>query len=396
MLGADVVVAERQRLAQRELEHLLRARRERDLAGRDLVTLADDAGDLRAHLLHGDVERLEHPRSETFLLAQQAEQDVLRADVVVLQRPRLVLREDDDLAGPFGESLEQPSTPLSACDPKLTTPASLGSKVYTIVPDGCVVNTRGRRRPVTGLAVPVPRYAPTRHDGQGSHHRRRRLHRQPPLRAAARRRLGGVGARRPLHGLARERRAPPRPAGLPPRRRQRAPVDGRERARLQVRRRLPPRRRGRRRASSSSSRSRRSSRTSRGTEIVLEHCHRFGKRVLVASTSEVYGDHREETPLEETARRIYGPTTQRRWAYADSKAMDEFLALAHFSEHGLDCTIARLFNTVGPRQSGQYGMVIPTLRAAGARRTSRWRSTATATRRAASATCRTRSGRSTA
>jgi UDP-glucose 4-epimerase len=98
----------------------------------------------------------------------------------------------------------------------------------------------------------------------------------------------------------------------------------------------------------------------RGTEIVLEHCHRFGKRVLVASTSEVYGDHRTEEPLTETARRIYGPTTQRRWAYADSKAMDEFLALAHFSEHGLDCTIARLFNTVGPRQSGQYGMVIPT------------------------------------
>lgn len=98
----------------------------------------------------------------------------------------------------------------------------------------------------------------------------------------------------------------------------------------------------------------------RGTEIVLEHCHTFGKRVLIASTSEVYGDHREETPLAETARRIYGPTTQRRWAYADSKAMDEFLALAHFSEHGLDCTIARLFNTVGPRQSGQYGMVIPT------------------------------------
>jgi UDP-glucose 4-epimerase len=98
----------------------------------------------------------------------------------------------------------------------------------------------------------------------------------------------------------------------------------------------------------------------RGTELVLEHCHRFGKRVLVASTSEVYGDHREETPLEETARRIYGPTTQRRWAYADSKAMDEFLALAHVVEHDLDCTIARLFNTVGPKQSGQYGMVIPT------------------------------------
>jgi UDP-glucose 4-epimerase len=97
----------------------------------------------------------------------------------------------------------------------------------------------------------------------------------------------------------------------------------------------------------------------RGTEIVLEYCHRFGKRVLVASTSEVYGDHREERPLDEGARRIYGPTTQRRWAYADSKAMDEFLALAHHIEHDLNCTIARLFNTVGPRQSGEYGMVIP-------------------------------------
>jgi len=98
----------------------------------------------------------------------------------------------------------------------------------------------------------------------------------------------------------------------------------------------------------------------RGTEIVLEHCHRFGKRVLVASTSEVYGDHREEKALSETDRRIYGPTTQKRWAYADSKAMDEFLALAHHAEHDLDCIIVRLFNTVGPRQSGQYGMVIPT------------------------------------
>ena len=98
----------------------------------------------------------------------------------------------------------------------------------------------------------------------------------------------------------------------------------------------------------------------RGTEIVLEHCHRFGKRVLVASTSEVYGDHREERALEETDRRIYGPTTQKRWAYADSKAMDEFLALAHHVEHDLDCVIVRLFNTVGPRQSGQYGMVVPT------------------------------------
>jgi UDP-glucose 4-epimerase len=96
-----------------------------------------------------------------------------------------------------------------------------------------------------------------------------------------------------------------------------------------------------------------------GTEVVLDHCNRFGKRVLIASTSEVYGDHRDGTPLDETARRIYGPTTARRWAYADSKAMDEFLALAYNQERGLDCVIARLFNTVGPRQSGQYGMVIP-------------------------------------
>jgi UDP-glucose 4-epimerase len=96
-----------------------------------------------------------------------------------------------------------------------------------------------------------------------------------------------------------------------------------------------------------------------GTENVLEYCERFGKRVLVASTSEVYGDHREEKPLHESARRVYGPTTARRWAYADSKAIDEFLALAYHQERRLDCVIVRLFNTVGPRQTGQYGMVIP-------------------------------------
>jgi UDP-glucose 4-epimerase len=96
-----------------------------------------------------------------------------------------------------------------------------------------------------------------------------------------------------------------------------------------------------------------------GTETVLEFCNRFGKRVLVASTSEVYGDPRDDEPFVENARRVYGPTTQRRWAYADSKAMDEFLALAYHQERGLDCVIVRLFNTVGPRQSGQYGMVIP-------------------------------------
>ena len=96
-----------------------------------------------------------------------------------------------------------------------------------------------------------------------------------------------------------------------------------------------------------------------GTETVLDYCNEFGKRVLVASTSEVYGDRREPEPLVEEGRRMYGPTTSRRWAYAESKALDEFLALAYHQERGLDCVIVRLFNTVGPRQSGQYGMVVP-------------------------------------
>jgi UDP-glucose 4-epimerase len=98
----------------------------------------------------------------------------------------------------------------------------------------------------------------------------------------------------------------------------------------------------------------------RGTENVLEYASRFDKPVLVASSSEVYGDHvAEDLPLAEDARRIYGPTTAKRWAYADSKAMDEFLALARHEEEQLESVIARLFNTVGPRQSGQYGNVIP-------------------------------------
>src|SRR4051794_41102241 len=109
VLGADVVVAEGERFAQREVQHLLRARRERDLAGRDLVALADDPRDLRPHLLHGDIERLERPRRETLFLAEQPEQDVLGADVVVLERARLVLREDDDLASPLREPLEHSS-----------------------------------------------------------------------------------------------------------------------------------------------------------------------------------------------------------------------------------------------------------------------------------------------
>jgi UDP-glucose 4-epimerase len=96
-----------------------------------------------------------------------------------------------------------------------------------------------------------------------------------------------------------------------------------------------------------------------GTENVLDYCNRFEKRVLIASTSEVYGDRREPEALSEDSKRMYGPTTARRWAYAESKALDEFLTLAYHQERGLDGLIVRLFNTVGPRQSGQYGMVIP-------------------------------------
>ena len=106
VLGADVVVPERERFSKRELEHLLGTRCERDLTRRDLVALADDPRDLRAHLLDRDVERLEHARGEPFLLAQQPEQDVLGPDVVVLQLSRLVLGEDDDLARTLGEPLE--------------------------------------------------------------------------------------------------------------------------------------------------------------------------------------------------------------------------------------------------------------------------------------------------
>jgi UDP-glucose 4-epimerase len=96
-----------------------------------------------------------------------------------------------------------------------------------------------------------------------------------------------------------------------------------------------------------------------GAENVLEYCARFEKPVLVASSSEVYGNHPEDVSLHEDAQRIYGPTTAKRWAYADTKALDEFLALALVQERGLRCVIARLFNTVGPRQNSRYGNVIP-------------------------------------
>jgi hypothetical protein len=100
-------VTQRERLPQRELEHLLRARRERDLTRGDLVALADDPSDLGTHLFDRDVERLQHACGETLLFAQQAEEDVFGADVVVLQGAGLVLSEDDDLASSLGEAFEQ-------------------------------------------------------------------------------------------------------------------------------------------------------------------------------------------------------------------------------------------------------------------------------------------------
>ena len=95
-----------------------------------------------------------------------------------------------------------------------------------------------------------------------------------------------------------------------------------------------------------------------GTEKVLELCDKFKKKILLASTSEVYGKH-SHAPLVETDNIIYGPSSKFRWSYAASKLMDEFTALAYYRTKGLNAIIARLFNTVGPRQTGAYGMVIP-------------------------------------
>ena len=95
-----------------------------------------------------------------------------------------------------------------------------------------------------------------------------------------------------------------------------------------------------------------------GTEKVLELCAKFRKKVLIASSSEVYGKH-THAPLVETDNIIYGPSSKFRWSYAASKLMDEFTALAYYRTGGLKVTIARLFNTIGTRQTGTYGMVVP-------------------------------------
>ncbi len=97
----------------------------------------------------------------------------------------------------------------------------------------------------------------------------------------------------------------------------------------------------------------------RGTEVVLALANKKKKKVLIASTSEVYGLS-ADIPFREDGNLVMGATTKGRWSYACSKAIDEFLALAYWREKKLPTIVVRLFNTVGPRQTGQYGMVIPT------------------------------------
>lgn len=95
-----------------------------------------------------------------------------------------------------------------------------------------------------------------------------------------------------------------------------------------------------------------------GTEVVLSTASKKKRKVLIASTSEVYGLS-EQAPFREDGPLVFGATSKSRWSYACSKAIDEFLALAYWRERKLPTTVVRLFNTVGPRQTGQYGMVIP-------------------------------------
>ena len=96
----------------------------------------------------------------------------------------------------------------------------------------------------------------------------------------------------------------------------------------------------------------------RGSEIVFEKAHKHGTRVLVASTSEIYGKNTSDR-LHEDEDRILGSPLKSRWSYSEAKAIDEILAYTYWKEKGLDTVIVRLFNTVGPRQTGHYGMVIP-------------------------------------
>jgi len=96
-----------------------------------------------------------------------------------------------------------------------------------------------------------------------------------------------------------------------------------------------------------------------GTEIIYKLVNKYKKEVLITSTSEVYGKN-DNIPFKETDDSVYGPTIKSRWSYACSKAIDEFLGLAYYHEKKMPVVIVRLFNTVGPRQTGEYGMVVPT------------------------------------
>ena len=95
-----------------------------------------------------------------------------------------------------------------------------------------------------------------------------------------------------------------------------------------------------------------------GTEVVLDMANKFGKKILIASTSEVYGKN-EAVPFQEDDDIVLGSTSMSRWSYACSKAIDEFLGLAFYQQYGMNVVIGRFFNTVGPRQTGRYGMVVP-------------------------------------
>ena len=97
----------------------------------------------------------------------------------------------------------------------------------------------------------------------------------------------------------------------------------------------------------------------RGTEIVLELANEKKKKLVLASTSEIYGKKNGHVPFKENSDRILGPTTVVRWLYSTSKAVDELLALAYWREKRLPCVIVRPFNVIGPRQTGHYGMVVP-------------------------------------
>lgn len=98
----------------------------------------------------------------------------------------------------------------------------------------------------------------------------------------------------------------------------------------------------------------------RGSEVVLERCHKYGRKVLVTSTSEIYGKNTSDA-LSEEDDRILGSPLKTRWSYSEAKAIEEVLAYAYWREKGLPTVIVRLFNTVGPRQVGHYGMVVPRL-----------------------------------